>query len=151
MQIENKTSLPLQALIIPNEHGKHELIVVVKATFDSLQQLKLASEMQAIHLKDVFWAEPQTSSLRYANEIHLGKPGTDILMHAHAYAPNGQAVRESDVSIQIDQYSLNLKVFGDRVWQGRQISYNSQIIRIPEIDILSLDIEFYSDNSFSSH
>ena len=57
MFIENKTSLPLQALIIPNEHGKHELIVVVKATFNSLQQLKLASEMQAIHLKDVFWGE----------------------------------------------------------------------------------------------
>lgn len=131
MHIENKTSLPLQALIIPNEHGKHELIVVVKATFDSLQQLKLASEMQPIHLKDVFWAEPQTSSLRYANEIHLGKPGTDILMHAHAYAPNGQAVRESNVSIQVDQYSLNLKVFGDRVWQGRQISNTKQFIRIP--------------------
>ena len=131
MLIENKTSLPLQAMVIPNEHGKHELIVVVKATFDSLQALKLAKEMQDIHLKDTFWGEPQTSSLRYANEMHLGKPGTDILMHAHAYAPNGQSVQESNVAINVGQYSLKLKVFGDRIWQSKQISSTKQFVRIP--------------------
>jgi hypothetical protein len=131
MHIENKTSLPLQAMVVPNEHGKHELIVVVKATFDSLQALKLASDMQAIHQKDIFWAKPQTSSLRYANEMHLGKPGTDILMHAHAYARNGQAVRQSEVSIQVAQYSLNLRIFGDRNWQGKQASSMKQFVRIP--------------------
>lgn len=131
MLIDNKTSLPLQAMVVPNEYGRHELVVVVKATFDSLQALKLASEMQDIHLKDTFWGEPQTSSLRYANEIHLGKPGTDILMHAHAYAPNGQAVRESNVTISVSQYSLSLKVFGDRIWQSKQISSTKQFVRIP--------------------
>ena len=131
MLIENKTSLPLQAMINTNEHGKHELIVVVKATFDSLQALKLASEMQEIHQKDIFWGEPETSSLRYANEMHLGKPGTDILMHAHAYAPNGQAVRESNVAISVGQYNLSLKVFGDRIWQSKQISSTKQFVRIP--------------------
>ena len=128
MLIENNTSLPLQAIIVPNEHGKHELIVVVKATFNSLQQLKLASEMQEIHLKDVFWGDPQSSSPRYVNEMHLGKPGTDILMHAHAYAPNGQAVKESDVSISVGQYSLSLKIFGDRSWQSSNIK---PFVRIP--------------------
>lgn len=131
MHIENKTSLPLQAMVIPNEHGKHELIVVVKATFESLQALKLASDMQPIHQKDIFWGEPQSSSLRYANEMHLGKPGTDILVHAHAYAPNGQAVTQTDVSIQVGQNSLQLKVFGDRSWQGRQASSPKQFVRIP--------------------
>ena len=131
MLIENKTSLPLKAMVVPNEHGKQELIVVVKATFDSLQALKLASEMQDIHLKDIFWGEPQTSSLRYANEMHLGKPGTDILMHAHAYAPNGQAIRESNVAISVGQYNLSLKVFGDRIWQSKKISSTKQFVRIP--------------------
>lgn len=131
MIIENKTSLPLQAMVIPNEHGRHELIVVVKSTFESLKSLKLASEIQPIHQKDIFWGEPQNSSLRYANEMHLGKPGTDILMHAHAYAPNGHAVIESNVLIQVGQYSLNLKVFGDRIWQGKQISSTKKFVRIP--------------------
>jgi len=131
MHIENKTSLPLQAMVIPNEHGKHELIVVVKATFDCLQSLKLASDMQAIHQKDTFWAEPQNSSLRYPNEMHLGKPGTDILVHAHAYAHNGQAVQHSDVSIQVGQNCLNLKVYGDRTWQGKQAGDPKPFVRIP--------------------
>lgn len=131
MHIENKTSLPLQAMVIPNEHGKHELIVVVKATFESLQSLKLASDIQPIHQKDIFWGEPQSSSLRYANEMHLGKPGTDILVHAHAYAPNGQAVTQTGVSIQVGQNSLQLNVYGDRSWQGRQATRPKQFVRIP--------------------
>ena len=52
-----------------------------------------------------FHGDPGTTSLKYDSDFFISKPTTDILLHGHAYAPNGQAVAQVDVGMRIG--SLN--------------------------------------------
>jgi hypothetical protein len=64
-----------------------------------------------------FHGDPGTTSLKYDSDFFISKPTTDILLHGHAYAPNGQAVAQVDVGMRIGSLTKILRVTGNRVYR----------------------------------
>src|SRR5262249_4743280 len=62
--------------------------------------------------------DPSSSSLLYEADLDYTKPGTDILLHGHAYAPGGEPAAQIDVTLKVESLVKTLRVFGDRVWTG---------------------------------
>jgi len=131
LQLKNHSPFKAAISLFPDENGIDALYVVVKATFSLEQGLELAEEQIPPVLEDEYWGEPVESSLKYASEMHLSKPATDIIVNGHAYAPNGQPVTELDCGIKVGTYSKQVKVFGDRFWNGTQITSPKPFVKIP--------------------
>lgn len=109
------TSPFLAALdVLPDAHGADTLLVTLKATFEVLPQLAVAGRQQDILVGDVYRGEPGRSSLRYAGERHLAKPGTDVALLGRAHAPQGRPVTDLDVALTVGPLHKVVRVLGDR-------------------------------------
>jgi hypothetical protein len=64
--------------------------------------------------------EPGRSSILRPADLVPGKPGTDVVLLGHAYAPRGRRVTELPVSVQVGHLRKTLVIIGDRQWvRGR--------------------------------
>lgn len=118
LQLSNKTPFITNLAIFPDKQGIDTVVTVIKATFDILPDKIRVSENQLPIIKsDEYWGDPGNSSLKYASEITLPKPATDIVMIGHAYSPKGKAVKSIDVSLKVGRYKKVIRVFGDRYWK----------------------------------
>jgi len=131
LQLKNHTPFEAALSLFPDENGIDALYVVVKATFSLEQGLGLAEEQIPPILEDEYWGEPVESSLKYASEMHIGKPATDIIVNGHAYAPKGEPVTQLDCGIKVGNYAKQVRVFGDRYWNGTQISAPKPFVKMP--------------------
>lgn len=122
LQLKNNTPFGTAFALLPNEHGIDTLYTMVKATFNIGPQWTLAEVQPEPQQADVYWAEPETSSLRFVSDYHIGKSATDILMSGYACAPQEQPVRQLDVHLAVGSINKTVRVFGDRVWSGGQIT-----------------------------
>ncbi|MCP4349976.1 MAG: DUF2169 domain-containing protein [Desulfobacterales bacterium] len=103
---------------MPNEKGVDSAIVVIKTTFNILHDKISVSKNQLPIVKaDEYWSNPANSSLKYASEMTLPKPATDIVMIGHAHSPNGKPIYAGYVSLKVGKYTKTLSVFGDRYWK----------------------------------
>ena len=85
-------------------------------------------------LADEYWGESGQSSLKYASEAHLLKPGTDVVLVGEAWAPKGRPVPSSLVSVKVGALRKVIQVFGDRRWKGGSSSQPSSpepFLRMP--------------------
>lgn len=119
--LDNTTRFAASTALLFDEDGIDTLYVVVKASFDlGRPALTLADEQTPPFETDVYWAEPGQSSLKYATDIHTGKPATDIVMIGHACAPDRQEATALDVTLSVGAIGKTVRVFGDRQWrEGR--------------------------------
>ncbi len=118
LQISNKTPFTVDIAVFPDEEGIDSAIAVLKATFEIVHEKICISKIQQPVVKnDEYWGEPGKSSLKYASEICLPKPSTDIVMNGHACAPEGKAVYALNVSLRVGRYFKKALVFGDRYWK----------------------------------
>ncbi len=118
LQLKNQTPFAPAMFIFPNEEGIDTLYIAVKASFDLSDSTPTkASEQRAVVLADEPWGEPGESSLKYANEAHLMKPGTDVVVVGDATAPQNRSVTQLDVSLSVADRSTTIRVFGDRQWK----------------------------------
>lgn len=115
--LKNDTPFAAQIFLSPNRQGVDTLYLVVKATFDLTPVTHIAEGQQTIITEDIYWGEPGKSSLKYATEVHLEKPGTDVIVVGEACAPNDRPVSEMEVGLSIAGRICILKVFGDRYWK----------------------------------
>ncbi len=120
--LENRTPFAANYHIMPNEQGQDAVFVIVKACFMIGRSWTLAEPQPEPVEDELYWGEPGQSSVRLASDIHLPKPGTDIVIHAHARAPEGKPVRALDVRARVGQRERTLRVWGNRVWQSGSIS-----------------------------
>jgi hypothetical protein len=116
LQLHNTSPFVPAIFGLPDQRGLDTLIVVVKATFELGPMPRLAAEQRPIVLADEHWGDPSTSSLRYPSEVHLAKPGTDVIVIGHARAPRERPVTELDVAVQVGDRSKRARVHGDRFW-----------------------------------
>ncbi|MCA9697715.1 MAG: DUF2169 domain-containing protein [Myxococcales bacterium] len=120
LQLRNRSPFVATIAALADARGVDTVVVVVKATFGLPEQPgaqpQLAGEQQPIVLADEYWGDPSASSLRYPSEVHLAKPGADVILVGHAHAPGGQAVTVLDVTVGVAEQSRTLRVYGDRVW-----------------------------------
>jgi len=133
LQLKNNTSFNTAFALLPNAQGIDTLYTMVRATFNIGPQWTLAEKQPEPQQADVYWAEPETSSLRFVSDYHIGKAATDILMSGYACAPQEQPVRQLDVHLSVGSVSKTLRVFGDRFWHAGQITHPQTFTKMPLI------------------
>lgn len=122
LQLQNTTRFAAGMALFPDETAVDTLYVIVKASFNIGKDFTLADEQPPPVAADVYWTEAGKSSIKYASDMHIGKPATDIVMLGHACVPNGKEATQLDVSLSVGQASKTIQVFGDRQWRDGQIT-----------------------------
>ncbi len=122
LQLNNKTPFAATMVLLPDQKGIDTLFVMVKASFNIGPNWTLLTAQIPPVEADVYWAEPDSSSVRYASDFHIGKPCSDIVMMGLACAPGRRSVNYLDVSLSVGQVSKTIRVFGDRHWQNGLVS-----------------------------
>jgi hypothetical protein len=118
LQIDNQTPFYAVMSVLPNCEGVDTLYVIIKATLSLRPKLTLAPVQVPVTLADEYYADPADSSLKQVSELHIGKPGTDVLVIGRAWAPDGQAVPETWVRATVAEKQKTLRVWGDRTWRS---------------------------------
>lgn len=116
LQLDNQTPFKATIAVLADRSGIDTLYVVIKATVTLRPNLSLAPEQVLPTMSDEYYDDPATSSLRVASEMHIGKPGTDVLLVGHAWAPDGRPIARMNVSLSVAGQRKQLLVSGDRTW-----------------------------------
>ena len=116
LQVSNNTPFIPELSLFPNEQGVDTLYVVIKATFTINPNVQIAEEQIAPFAEDVYYGEPENSSIKYASEMHVGKCSTDIILVGSAHAPPGKEVTSLGVLLSVGNVEQLIGVFGDRQW-----------------------------------
>jgi hypothetical protein len=117
--LANKTSFVAERAFARDPNGGEVWLVVVKGTFtiNPDGSTKVADQQEDVCRFPSFFGEPGKSSLRYDSDLVQSKHATDVLLHGHAYAPNGKAIPQLDVSLRVGGLAKTLRVFGTRTWK----------------------------------
>jgi hypothetical protein len=118
LQIDNQTPFYAVLSVLPDREGIDTLYVILKATLVLRPRLTLAPAQLPVTLADEYYGDPTESSLKAVSEVHIGKPGTDVLLVGRAWGPGGQPVRESAVRVVAAERQKSVRVLGERVWQS---------------------------------
>jgi hypothetical protein len=117
LQLKNTTPFAAHIAVLPDERGIDTLYVTIKATFTLGARLEVADPQPPVLLADEYWGEPGQSSLKYAADVHLAKPSTDIALVGQAHSPGRKPVSQLDVSLAVAGRKKVLRVYGDREWR----------------------------------
>lgn len=118
LQVDNQTPFTASLSVFPDARGVETAYAVVKATFVlGAAEPALAEPQLPLLAADVFWGDPQHSSLRAAGEFALLKPATDVLLVGRAVA-QAPGTRVADVSLRVGPVHKTVRVFGERHWEG---------------------------------
>lgn len=125
LQLDNQTPYQAERALLADVDGSEIWVVAVKATFDIRDgKVALAEEQEPVCLADEYFGEPGISSMKYENELAFKKPGTDVILNGHAYAPGGQAVEKLDVAFRVGPVRKQVRVYGDRTWKNALIGFS---------------------------
>ena len=116
LQLVNETPFKATMAVLPDRAGIDTLYVVVRATVTLQPRIALAPEQLPPVMADEYYGDPAASSLKVVSELHIGKPGTDIVITGHARAP--RPTTEMAVLVSVAERQTSLRVLGDRVWGG---------------------------------
>ena len=116
LQLENNTPFKAAIALLPDRAGIDTLYVIVKATVTIRPGLALAKEQVAPAMADEYHGDPATTSLRVVSDLHIGKPGTDVVLIGSAWAPGKQPVSRMQVSMSVADRRKSIQVSGNRVW-----------------------------------
>ena len=90
LQLRNRTPFAASFALLPDEAGIDTLFVMAKGGFNIGPQWTLLDEQVPPIEADIYWGDPQATSLRYASDYHIGKPATDVIMSGLACTPGKQ-------------------------------------------------------------
>ena len=133
LQLENLTPFAADIALFPNEHGIETLYVIVKAGFYIGDKWTLLEEQAPPTEADIYYGEPETTSLKLASDFHIGKPSTDIIMNGLACAKDRKDVTHLDVSLRVASLAKTIRVFGDRHWINGRISKPKPFSAMPMV------------------
>lgn len=117
LQLVNQTPFTATMAIFPDVAAVDTLYIVVKATVTLQPRLALAPKQRPPTIADEYQGDPARTSLKAVSDLHIGKPGTDVLVTGHAKAPNGRPTPEMLVSVAVAERQKTIRVCGDRVWR----------------------------------
>ena len=133
LQLKNKTPFAASFTLLADKAGIDTLYVMAKAGFNIGPQWTLLDEQVPPVEADIYWGDPETTSLKYASDYHIGKPATDIIMSGLACAPGKQSVKSLEVSLTVDQLNKKIRVFGDRHWINGRMSEPAPFQTMPMV------------------
>ena len=125
LQLQNHSPFNAYIALFPDEKGVDTLYVMIKATFDIGEKIRVSEEQLPFYLADEYWGDPDTSSLKYASELHLTKPGTDVVLVGEACAKDERSSVQLDVMVSVANQSKTVRVFGDRYWSNSAMGMRS--------------------------
>ncbi|MGD0487620.1 MAG: DUF2169 domain-containing protein [Syntrophorhabdales bacterium] len=116
--LENNTPFATERVWVRDRNGAEIWVVAVKGTFNINPDGStcLAEKQEEMCRVPVYMGEPGLSSLLYESDMVQWKLATDVILHGHAYAPNGKAARQIDVRLRVANTTKTLRVSGDRYW-----------------------------------
>lgn len=116
--LSNRTPYAAERNWTRDKRGVHHWLVAVKATFDIAPdgRLKLADEQPPPVLEPEYRGEPGKSSLRFDTDLLAVKPGTDIIVDAHAHSPGGRPAEMVPVSLRLGSIEKTIVVYGARAY-----------------------------------
>lgn len=76
----------------------------------------LLEEQRSVALADEYGGDPAASSLRFEGQAVQWRPGTDIYVRGHAWAPSGTPIARSDLYLRVGPCVRHAMVIGERVW-----------------------------------
>jgi len=117
LQFRNKTPFSGLIWLAPDPAGVESVYAVVKGTFSLAAGMQPAQTQMPVAVEDEYVGEPGRSSICVPSDICLVKPGTDVLLLGHAYAPAGRRITSLDVGLRAGPVQAVLRVFGDRFWE----------------------------------
>ena len=118
LQLKNSTPFASVITLFPDQNGIDTLFLIVKATFRLGDVITVAEEQVAPVLSDIYWREPNQSSLKYASEAHIGKPTTDVVLVGQAWPANSAKAQQLDVTLSVAEREKTVRVFGNRIWRN---------------------------------
>lgn len=126
LDIQNKT--PFTTTLIPSldKHGHNFAVIIIKGTFaihHLAPVLVIAEEQQPMNPKDIFYGDPNKTSVKYEADIAPAKISPDVILVGHAYAPSDRPISILDTSLQIGTYKKAIRVFGNRFWQRDNLAW----------------------------
>lgn len=98
--------------------GAQGILLVLKGTYSLDPQPVLLEEQEPVLPADQYCADPTASSLRYPGEVHLPQPGSVVGLVGQAWVPEGRRRACIDVLVQVGDLRKQIRVFGNRRWQG---------------------------------
>lgn len=115
-ETDNRTPFESAPLFVADEENRPLLVAVAKATYDipASAPVVLAEEQSPVLVDGECWGEPGESSHKYEPEIAWEKPGTDLVLIGHAWAPRAN-VTALDVGFAVGRWRRVARVYGDRV------------------------------------
>lgn len=78
--------------------------------------LQVLDEQLPPAMADQHWADPAASSLRYAGQGVVLRPGADIYLQGSAWAPKSRKVTKLQTRVHVGPCSKEVHVVGDRRW-----------------------------------
>lgn len=118
--LDNRTRFAAERTWVRDGSGRHQWVVALKATFQIRPggSLRIADQQEAPLYEPEYYGAVGRSSLRYEADLTAGKPGTDVIVNAHAHAPKGIAAAHVLVSLRVGEVDKTLLVFGARSYKA---------------------------------
>lgn len=117
--IENKTAFVAEVFGQLDSTAREHFVIVLKASFVATPDTQpvIAERQAPVVGADEYRTDPGFSSLRMPSDIAMTKPGVDVIVTGHAYAP-----AENTTAMQVglhfgDRIHKQLLVSGDRFWR----------------------------------
>ena len=125
LQLLNYTPFAASLSVFSDLEGVECAYAVVKASFSLKAQGLVVAEQQApLIAADVYWGEPDKTSLRVAGEFSLPKLATDVLLVGNAVAPR-ENTRVAEASLKVGPLSKTLRLFGNRHWERTDMGWEA--------------------------
>lgn len=121
-QLNNLTPFVSDIVVLADRNGVDSLVLMVKASFLIDSKWVLQDPQVNLQQADEYFGEPLFSSLKAASDYHLPKCSTDIFVSGSAISREGYLTQKMPVGIEVGMISKRVMVFGNRVWDGHQIS-----------------------------
>ncbi len=101
--IENQTEFAVERTWKMDKTGDELWIVVVKGTYriEAAGGLALHDKQESPCVVAEYFGEPGVSSVKYESDFVLGKPGTDVIVNAQCYAPQGRPVPVVPIELRV--------------------------------------------------
>jgi hypothetical protein len=122
--LKNNTPYAAERTWVLDKNAMKSWVVVVKGTFDILPNgtTKRAEKQEEPLFSPVYRGEPGKSSILYEADLSAPKQATDIILNGQAYVPGGQPTTKVHVSMQVNNLTKELLIFGNRHWKKGLLS-----------------------------
>lgn len=112
----NTTPLSADLSVATDKHGHEHCVVVVKGSFLTGPEPRLAPEQAPLVYADQLAGEPGSSSTAYETDFAPCKPLTDVIVRGKAIAPGRVPVAKLPVRLEVEGRVKDAWVFGERRW-----------------------------------